>query len=157
MHEFHDWVRDQLSTTRSDRRFFSGNVSANQTFGDLTLGGQLGILVARDDMRGFTESNGTVIPDRRFELGRFTIGGEAAYSWHSLEPYISAHYEYDYEMTELGVATGAQPANDDDDVLFGVGIRWYGEQFSASVGYTKVFTREDFDSDALSFQLRGDF
>ena len=145
------------STTDSDRWFFSANVDAGQTFDDFTLAGQAEILVARDDMSGFTESNGTVIPDRRFELGRVTVGGEAAYSWGSFEPYVSAHYEYDYEMTELGVTAGTQPANDDDDVLFGVGVRWFGEQFTASFGYTTVLSREDFDSDALTFQVRGDF
>ena len=61
------------SETDSDRWFFSGNLSANRDFGALYLGGRVGLLVAQDNLDGFTESNGTIIGERKTKVGRLVI------------------------------------------------------------------------------------
>ena len=66
------------SSTNSERFFFSGNVNAGQGYGALYLSGTVGLLVARDEVDGFTESNGTVIAANRSGFGQISVGGEAS-------------------------------------------------------------------------------
>lgn len=146
------------SETDSTRWFFSGNANVGKTYGDWTLGGRVGFLVARDELDGFTESDGTVVAESTSDLGRLTVGGDLSWFWESFEPYLSALYEYDYERQTVVTATAPQPANDDDDFVFGLGIRWYSEEgVTAGFEYNSVFGRSDFSSDSYSFQLRADF
>ena len=50
------------------------------------------------------------------------------------------------------------PDNDDDDVLLGLGVRWFSDAgWAASLEYNTVLSREDFESDAIYFLIRGDF
>ncbi len=146
------------SSTDSDRAFISGNVNAAQSFGNWYVGGRVGLLYAKDDIDGFTESDTTVVADREVELGRLSVGGNVAYTWGSFEPFASATYQYDYALEEITVAGAAQPENDPSDFLLGFGIRWYGaSDITASFEYNTVLDRDDFDSDTFSFYLRADF
>jgi len=146
------------SSTDSDRLFFSGNLNANQSFGNLYVGGNLGFLIARDELDGFTESDGTVVPDRSSQLGRWSIGANAAYAWDAFEPFVNAIYEVDYESEKLRTAVGPQPANDVNDVVLGAGLRWFSRNgVTASFEWNSVLDRTDFDSDTYTFQIRADF
>lgn len=145
------------SSTDADRWFISSNLAASKAYGNWYLGVRGGLLVARDDQDGFTESDGTVVAARSAELGRLTLGGDASYLWGSFEPFASALYERDFERDKITVAGTPHP-NDNDDVLLGAGLRWYSELgFTSSFEYNTVLGREDFESDSYSFLLRWDF
>lgn len=146
----------------ADRWFVSGNVNASKAYGPWYLTGRGGLLWARDDNDGFTESDGTVVGDRKFTLGQARIGAEVAYTWNamwgSLEPFLNATYQHDFQREDLVVATGRQPANDNDDVDLGAGLRVFGrERLSGTFEYHTVLGREDFDSDSFSLLLRAQF
>ena len=142
------------SDTTSDRVFFSGNVVAGNTYGNWYISGQVGVLVAQEDVDGYTESNGTVVADDKIELGQVNIGGEAAYAWGSFEPFASALYSHDYNREEL---SGGHP-NDQNELNLGLGIRYFSEGgISASAEYTKSLLRDNFDSDSITLTIRADF
>lgn len=146
------------SSTNSDRAFISGNVSAAQSFGNWYVGGRVGLLYAKDDIDGFTESDTTAVAAREVELGRLSLGGNIAYTWDSFEPFASATYQHDFSFENIRVAGATQPENDVNDILLGFGVRWYGESgVTASLEYNTVVGRDDFDSDTFNFYLRADF
>ena len=146
-------------STDSDRYFIAGNVNAFRGVGDWTIGGRLGLAVARDEMDAFTESDGTLVLARNTQLGRLSVGGDVAYSWGAFQPWAGLTYNYDYELNEVATAPGTtQPANDDDSVTLDLGVRWYSESgITGSLQYSKELGREDFDSDTFSVQIRADF
>ena len=73
-------------------------------------------------MDAFTESDGTLVLARNTQLGRLSVGGDAAYSWGSFQPWAGLTYNYDYELNEVATAPGTtQPANDDDSVTLDLG------------------------------------
>ena len=146
------------SNTDADRVFVSGNVNASNWFGEWYIGGRFGLLYAKEDEDGFTESDGTVVFDRASELGRMTVGANVAYSWDSFEPFASVDWQYDYQHEDLVTATAPQPANDVNDFLLGFGVRWFGASgISASFEYNTVVGRDDFDSDTFTVFVRADF
>ena len=141
-----------------DRHFVISHLNGFKEFGNFLVSGRVGVIIARDDHEGFTESDGTVVADRQFDLGQFRIGGDVAYSWGSFEPFVSALYEYDYNHEDLVVVGPLQAPNDSDDVALGLGLRWYGDNnLTASLEYNTIIGREDFDSDSIQFFLRADF
>ena len=114
--------------------------------------------MARDTHGAFTESDGTSVGERQFNFGQFRIGGELAYGWDAWEPFVSALYQYDFEREDLVVAGAAQPANDNDDVNLGVGIRYFGTGgINGSLEYTTIVGREDFEADTITFSVRAEF
>ena len=55
-------------------------------------------------------------------------------------------------------ALTAQPANDDDGFLGGIGVRWFGKNGgSGSIEYTRIFSRDDIDYDTFSILFRKEF
>jgi hypothetical protein len=128
------------SDVESSRMFGSVNATATHSFDRLLVSGRTGLLYATQKDDSFVESNGTVIPEQRTNLGRFLIGGELAYSAGAWEPYVSGMYEHDFTSTSITFAPGvAQPRSDDSDVLFAVGLRYFGDQrLSGYVEYSKL-------------------
>ena len=141
-----------------DRYFLSGNLNGTRYFGDLLANVRLGFVTARDDHDAFTESDGTAVAARRFDLGQIRAGGDLAYVMGDFEPFLSAVYAYDYEREDVVVAGNAQPANDADDVTLGLGVRWFSqESMSATLEYNTVLFREDFDSHSIQLLFRSQF
>ena len=142
------------SETDSDRYFFIGTLLAGWSFGDWYVGAQTGLLFAREEVDGFAESNGRVVPAAEVSLGQVNIGGDVAYSWDSFEPFASAIFTHDFNQEELG---GGHP-NDANELQLGIGVRYYSDTgMTGSVEYRKSLLREDFDSDTLTFTIRADF
>jgi hypothetical protein len=142
----------------AERWFVAGNLNASRQIDNWYLSGRAGLLYAKESQDGFVESNGSVRPDRTFRFGQLRVGGDVSYGWGSFEPFVSAVYEYDYARDDIIVTAGIpQPANDNDDVLVGAGLRWFGESgLSASFEWNSVLGRENFSDDTISFLLRGD-
>lgn len=148
------------SSVDAVRWFVAGNLNANREFGNWFLSGRAGLLYANEEQDAFAESaGGAANPARSFELGQLRIGGDIAYSWGAFETFATAVYAFDYSRDDIIVGAGIpQPANDNDDVSVGLGIRWYGDTgISAAVEWSSVLGREDFDDSTYSFLLRADF
>ena len=51
-----------------------------------------------------------------------------------------------------------QPSNDDDDLLFTAGVRYFESSgISGNLEYSKRFLRDDFDEDRISLTVRIDY
>lgn len=147
------------SDVESSRMFGSVNATATRAFDQVLVSGRTGLLYATQSDDSFIESNGTVIPKQRTNLGRFLIGGELAYSAGAWEPYVSGMYEHDFTSTSVAFAPGvAQPGRDDSDVLFSVGLRYFGnDNLSGYVEYSKLLGRRHLDEDTVSANVRWKF
>ena len=146
------------SSTGSDRLFFSSNISSTHFVGNWLLSGTLGMILARDDVDGFTESNGTVVADNRVQFGRLRVGGNVAYSFRYLEPFLSLAYEYDYEHEDTVLPAGPQPANDKDQLRLGMGVRLFANDvWSGAFEYDTTFGREDFDSHSFGLSIQATY
>jgi len=141
------------SSTDSQRWLFASNLAAAQTFGNWYLGGRLGFLIAKQLQDGFTESDTTVNADQDTRLGRLSLGADVSYLWGSIEPFVATTYQYDFSRDTVS----ATHPDDADDFLVDAGLRWYGNSLSATLGYSIILGREDFDSSSYQFSIRGDF
>jgi outer membrane autotransporter protein len=147
------------SDVDSTRVFGNINATGTWTFGSLLASSRAGLLYATQDDDGFRESNGNTFQDNRTSVGRFLLGGELAYSAGSYEPYVGATFEHDFTRTRVNFAPGvAQPKADDSDVLFAVGLRYYGgDDVSGSIEYTTLLGRRNLDEDSISANVRWQF
>ncbi len=151
------------SSTDADRIFFAMNLNANRAVGALYVTGRVGFVVARETQDDFTESDGSFVAEKETQFGQLRLGADAAYtfeaSYGDWEPFVSVTYEYDFtrEKTVLGGGV-AQPENDADGVLLGIGIRFFGNHgFNGSLEYNTMLGREDFDADTINLVVRGEF
>lgn len=146
------------SSPDADRWFGALNVNGLTTYGNWILGAKVGTLYAQSTIDSFVESDGTPVGELQSEVGQWNVGGNVAYTFGQFEPFANVTYENDFNMTEIAVTTGPQPANDDDDVLTGLGVRYYGQNgISGNVEWNKRLGREDFDEDIFTLSVRVDF
>ncbi len=142
----------------TDRFFFAANLNGITYYDDWVLGARIGMLYARSKTDQFTESNGTQVGERTTKLGQIRVGGDAAYSLGNWEPYVSGLYEYDFQLDEIELTSGLQPANDRDDLYVSTGLRFYGETgISANLEFSKRFLRQEFDEDSFTLTIRYDY
>ena len=64
------------SSVDAERRFVAGNLNASRAFGNWYVSGRAGLLYAKEEQDAFVESDGTLNPDRSFELGQLRVGGD---------------------------------------------------------------------------------
>lgn len=146
------------SSPDADRWFGTLNVNGFTNWNNWLISGRIGLLHAKNIQESFTESNGNFVPEFTSELGQWNAGGEAAYSYGEFEPFIRGTYERDFSMTEIGVIGGPQPSNDNDNFLFGAGLRYFrANGLSANLEWNKRLGREDFDEDTITATVRWDF
>lgn len=147
------------SDVDSTRLFANANLAASHAFDRVLLTGLAGMLYATQRDDDFRESNGTLNAESRVNVGRLLLGGEAAYTAGAFEPYVSGTFEYDFTKTSQAFAPGvARPKNDDTDVLFAVGVRYFGdEDISGSIEYSRVIGRSNLDEDTFSANVRWPF
>ena len=146
------------SSPDADRWFGTLNVNGFTNWNNWLISGRIGLLHAKNIQESFIESNGNFVPEFTSELGQWNVGGEAAYSYGEFEPFIRGAYERDFSMTEIGVIGGPQPSNDNDNFLFGAGLRYFrANGLSANLEWYKRLGREDFDEDTITATVRWDF
>jgi len=160
---------DQFRTLPGTTTRVSSSPDADRWFGALNLngiiyrnnwifGGRIGALFGKSVIDSYTESNGTVVADSRTKVSTGMIAGDVAYSYKNFEPFVNLSYQYDFQLRELTVTTGPQPVNDEDDILFSAGVRYYNDNgISGNLEYTKRFERDNFDEDRISLTVRADF
>ena len=143
------------SSPDHDRWFATLNLNGLTTYGKWVLGGQLGFLYALDAEGAFVESDGTQVAGLDSRLGQFNVGGEAAYSLGAYEPFARFSYEYDIKQTTVGVTSGPQPSFDNDDVLLGIGLRYFGTRgLTGNLEFNTRQLREDYDEYSFTATLR---
>jgi hypothetical protein len=147
------------SSPSADRWFGTLNVNGFTSWKNWIFGGRIGILHARNIQESFTESDGTFIPEFTNKLGQWNVGGDVAYSFDQFEPFARVIYERDFSMTEIAVTGGGpQPSNDNDNFVFGAGIRYFGSNgLTGNLEWNKRVDRDDFDEDIFSLTVRMDF
>jgi hypothetical protein len=137
----------------SDRDFLAANLTYSVPRGNWYLTGWLGILRAAQDQEGYTESDDTVVDSEDLDFKRWSLGGEAAYSYGASESYISLIYEKDTDVNEVEFLVGEQPANDDDSTLVNIGWRYYGSDLVASFELSSRQGAEDESENSISTTL----
>jgi hypothetical protein len=144
------------SSLEADRWFVVGFANYTRTFDNINVLGRGGISFVRQSDDAFTESDGTERGGRTNKIGRFHLGGEVAYAAGAWEPFASALFNYSYTETNLVLAGGtAQPGDDKSDVLFGLGVRYYGANgMSGTLEYNTLLGADDIDSHSLNLIFR---
>ncbi len=148
------------SNPDSDRWFGTLNLNGYTTWNDWLFTGRIGMLQARNIQESFDESDGTAVGRTTTELGQWNVGGEAAYSWGEFEPFARVTYENDYSLSRITIAgTGPQPSRDDDNWLFGLGLRYFSSDngLSGNIEWYKRLGREDYDEDTFTATVRWEF
>ena len=147
------------SQVDAQRYFAAVNLNGFWSFDNWGVGASAGYLRAREDRSAFTETGGGVtaaVAGGNTDLGQIRVGGDVSYGIDAFEPYVGLDYLNDISRDDV-VVSGAQlqPANDDEDILFNTGFRYFSPGgMSANLQYTKSLSREDLSSDSVSFFLR---
>jgi len=150
------------SSHDSDRYFGTLNLNGLTTYGNWIIGGQIGALYATNEQDAYVETNSvtgatTAVAAIETKLAQFNIGADVAYSYGEFEPFARVMYENDVnQTTEVGVLGGGpQPAFDDDDVLLGFGLRYFGaNSLTGNLEFSTRLGREDYDEYDISATLR---
>jgi len=142
------------SSFSTDRNFVATNLTYAVPRGNWYLTGWIGWLKATQDQEGFTESDGTSIGSADLDFERWSLGGEAAYGHRSSETYLSLIYEKETSDNKVEFITGAQPSNDDDSYLVGIGWRYFGDELVANIELTSRQGAEDLTETSISTTLR---
>ena len=157
----------------ADRWFVAANVNAFVSLGNWVLSAKIGYLYTEEKQDAYTETGSALsaagvggaslrsVAKRNIDLTQIIAGAEVGYSFGAFEPYamVAFHEELDRDDDESagglpGNFTSVQP-DDDDEVQFGGGIRYYTEWgLSTSLEYSRVEGRQDFDSQTVMFILR---
>ena len=147
------------SSFEGDRRFAAGNLNYARSFGDWRVSGRGGLFWVGDTQDAFVESNGTPIAESRYKIGRARLGGEVARAYGSFEPYVSATYNLSFEETDTVFGAGvADPGSDNDDILVGVGARYFGDDsLSGSFEFSTLLGRDNVDEYSINVLIRSDF
>jgi hypothetical protein len=146
-----DIVNSSFST---DRDFVATNLTYAVPRGNWYLTGWLGWLKATQDQEAFSESDGTSVGSESLDFERWSLGGEAAYDFRNSETYLSLIYEKQTDDNQIEFATGAQPSDDDDSYLVGIGWRYFGRDLVANIELSSRQGAEDLTETSISTTLR---
>ena len=143
------------SSPDHDRWFGMLNLNGLTVYGNWIIGGKIGLLYASDTQDAFIESDGTTVAEFESELGQWNIGADVAYSFEQFEPFARVQYENDFSQTVIEVIGSPQPSLDDDDVLLGFGVRYFGmNNLTGNLEFTTRQGREDYDEYDITATLR---
>lgn len=122
------------------------NAHHSYALGAVSLRGDVGYLYAHEKQNGYTESGtNAAIAAKTTNLSQGKIGGRVGYGFDTVEPYVQAHYLYDFVRNNVsGIGTDPRkPENDKDEVVLAVGLDFFPTA-TESVGLeiTQSFLRE---------------
>ena len=150
------------SSPDSDRWFAMFNLNGLTTYDNWIIGGQIGILYARNELDAYIETSSlgatTLVAEMDTKLAQWNIGADVAYSYGEFEPFARVMYENDFSQTEIGVIGGPQPSFDDDDVMLGFGMRYFGaNNLTGNLEFNTRLGRDDYDEYDISATIRYDW
>lgn len=147
------------ASVESTRWFWGSGLNLLHNIGNWYLTGNLGWLWATEDIDGFTETgtgaDAATIAAQTIQFGQWRAGGEVAYFLGGFEPYVSASYQYDYLFEDINAGTAN--AYDNTAVFFTSGLRYYVNNISANVEYTRLMARDNYTENGLNATLRIEF
>ena len=146
----------------ADRVFGAVNLNALYLTGPWALGGRIGALAVGESQTGYTETGGPdfrTVADRNLDLGQFYFGGDVGYSFGEFEPYAIAFYRNDFKSDDGGGGglpgdVGSTATGDDDEIQFGVGLRYFGEWLTGSFEWLRTEGRSKFQEDTFALTIR---
>jgi len=150
----------------ANRWFVSGNLNASKAVGQWLLAGRVGLLYSDEDQDAYAEigpNTARSIGKRHIDLSQVSFGFDVAYQAKQFEPYATFTYINDLGRDNgtkaggLPGAVGATQPSDDDEVQAGLGVRYFGDQYSGTFEWTRTYGRDTFDADSFLFTLRADF
>jgi autotransporter-like protein len=150
------------SEVDADRFFIAGNVNGFWVLNNWMLGANAGLVWGEEDQDNFTESAGGIsagFTGQDFETGLLRIGGNVAYDNQSgFSPYFGLEYLNEFEREDIRLSPGLlQHKNDEDEFLFTVGIRYFGNQtFSGDFNFNVSTGRDNIDNSNLMLMLRAE-
>ncbi len=146
------------SSPETDRYFGAMNLNGVWFVDNWVFGARTGLLFARSDQDAFTESDTTAVAAASTKLNQWNVGADAAYSFGEWEPFGRVSYENDFSQTQVALIGATQPKNDDDSLVMGVGVRWFGAAgLTGNFEMTRRLGKADFDESSLNITIRGEF
>lgn len=146
----------------SKRWFVASNLNASFNHQNWFFSGRVGYMHMEERQDAYSESAAPTtrsMRERRITLSQFITGIDVAYSVNSFEPYITASYVHDISRDE-GEDAGGLPGNvnvtrdDDDEVQYGLGVRYFGNDVSGTFEWSKTVGRANFNSNVWMLTLR---
>jgi outer membrane autotransporter protein len=139
------------------RVFGAANLNGRYTIDKWTASGNVGYLRSHANTDGFTESNGTVVPNTNSNLGTVRVGGRVSYQLlPAVTPFVSGLFEWDHDRTGIVVGAGqAVPPDDRTDFVVGGGLSFaFSDRVSGGIEATTVLGRANFNSTTVSGNIR---
>ena len=144
-------VTSEFSTTR---QFLASNLTYGNLRGNWYLSGWLGLMLARKDQDGYSESDDTEVESQDLDIERWSLGGEAAYGDGDAETYFGLIFEKDNDIDQVEFATGEQPEYDDETMLLSLGWRYFGRNLTANIELSSRLLADDVSENTFSSTLR---
>ena len=150
----------------AERWFIATNINATVGYENWLLGGRLGYLYVTEDQDSYLETGPNTarsIGRRHIDLAQVIVGFDVAYSLNQFEPYATFTYLNDLGRDNgigsaggLPGAVGTTQPVDDDEIHAGLGVRYFGNNFSGTAEWTNVIGRDTFDGNNFLLTLRFD-
>lgn len=146
----------------SNRLFVASNLSAISSYQNWFFSGRVGFMHMKEKQDAYTEStapSSRSIQNREITLSQIITSVDAAYSFNSFEPYAIASYIYDTHRDE-DAGAGGLPGNvtttraDNDEIQYGLGIRYFANELSGSFEWSKTVGRANFSGNVWMITLR---
>lgn len=141
--------------------FTAINANLSHWIGSWSLGGRIGMVATKAYNNDYFDSTNTYVVGTDATLLQMQLEAQARYFlpdlWRKVSalPYFKVAYNNDIERDDVVTAAGnAQPPNDDDEVVLGIGATLFGEgPFSGGVDYNRTLARESFNGWSLTGRL----
>jgi len=140
--------------------FVSSNLTYIFSTGNFRVSPKVGVLWLDNTTDGYTESNGTVVPESGSKLGRASAGARLDYTKYAkFTPFISFTGEYDFETEDYSSFTGGnRPSVEDTGAVLGAGFSsQLSERLTGDVSGTTALGRDKYQAYTLSGTLRLSF
>lgn len=147
-------VNRVTSKTSTSRQFLASNLTYGSLRGKWYLSGWLGLMLAKKDQDGYTESDDTDVASQELDIERWSLGGEAAYGDADAETYFGLIFEKDNDIDQVEFATGEQPDYDDETMLLSLGWRYFGRNLTANIELSSRLLADDASENTFSSTLR---
>ena len=134
----------------------SGNLGLTyrQGAGNWLLTGRGAYTASADKLGAFTLSNNTAVNSSSINIGRVTLGGQAAYRAGSVTPYIGLNYVYDVQSPGAITLGGQTSARDRDafNLQLGMGFRGTGSLYG-NIQYSTEQSRKEIKNNQIMFNM----
>ncbi|MEA1938194.1 MAG: autotransporter outer membrane beta-barrel domain-containing protein [Pseudomonadota bacterium] len=142
----------------STRRMYGINANYYHFIDKWSLNGTIGYLWAKEVSDSHTLSDATTVSSQDTHLGEARLGGRVGYTADQYEPFLSLAILHDNIATHEEASTGAQPANDPNELEAVIGVNAYLEDdMEAGLEVSHGFFRDDVRNTTVLFNFRANF